>query len=479
MPSNTTITPAIAGLDSLDSIDLLGLANVSVPYFQQYFGLWLMAEESFQGVVQSLRGFDLSAHLLTFKARSEAQAASGEGGGGSTKLSVTPDGIAVIPLRGMLMKQESSYGSNTSTVAARRQVRAAAASSDVRAILLQIESPGGTVSGTKELASDIAAAAAQKPVWSACEDLCASAAYWLAAQSTRIAANDMASVGSIGTYGVVTDYSAAAASQGVKVHVVRAGSFKGLGTPGTEVSAEQLAYLQKHITDVNEHFLAGVASGRKLSLESVRAMADGRTHLASAAKSMGLIDAVESLDETLNQLRVSLSKQPGRSSKMSTENANAAANAVATLQPQIATLDEITAACPGADDTFVLSQLRVKATVAQATSAWMKQLSENNAKLTASQKETEEKLKAATTEQASKPVKPGVQPVNAGATATKGSSSSEDPVVAWEEGVNEKVKAGMTKAAAVRALVIENPELHTAYIAAYTAEHAPKITVRR
>ena len=445
----------------LATIHLVGFEAAPIPHLQQYFGPWAMCEEHLLGIAQRLQGYDVQAHVL--RVQQEAQAADGEGGS-RAKLSVTPEGIAVIPIRGMLMKQESSFGSNTSTVVARRQVRAALANSDVKGIMLAIESPGGTVAGTKELASDIATAAASKPVWAYAEDLCASAAYWLAAQATRISANDMASVGSIGTYGVINDYSGYAAKEGIKVHVVKAGDFKGMGQPGTEVTGKQLAYYQDMITQINEHFLAGVAAGRKMPIDAVRALADGRTHLASNAQGIGLIDAVESFDSAMNQFKALVSKPVKGTSRMSTEVK--AADAVATLQPQIASLDEITAACPGADDTFVLSQLRVKATVDQAKNAWMKHLADANAALAKANAELKAKEQ---TEASAATKKPGVQPVHAGATARE--ATEDDPLAAFDAAVAVEMKSGKSRAVAHAAVCRKYPELRNAMVAAHNAMH--------
>ena len=458
----------IAAAIEQKTIELIGLADVQVPYFDQYFGLWAMEGDRFTALAQGLHGYDVKAHLIAVQQRGEGeiQAASEARSSRGTSFQMTEDGIALINIRGTLMKQQSSMSSATSTVVARRQVRAALQNDDVKAIVFQMESPGGTVAGTQELAADIAAATAKKPTIAYVEDLAASACYWLAAQAGRIVANSMALVGSIGTYGVVYDYSAAAAKEGIKVHVVRAGDFKGFGVPGTELSAKGLEHYQTLVTQMNEHFLAAVASGRKKSIETVRSLADGRMHMADVAKGLGLIDAVETFDDTLAQLRSSLSKSSGRSSKMSTEQP--AADTVAP--PAAASIDQITAACPGADDSFVLAQLKAKATVAQATSAYMKHLTEANAKLATENKDLLAKqTTTTTTTTATAGKKIGVEPVGTGKAAA-GADVDGDPIAAWQDGIAEKVKAGKSRADATRAMVKEQPELHQAYLDATNAK---------
>jgi signal peptide peptidase SppA len=179
----------------------------------------------------------------------------------------------------------------TATTLVRRDLRALLADESVKSMLIHVESPGGASAGTAELFDEIHAAAKRKTVWAYIDDLGASAAYWAAAGADRIVANAAAKVGSIGTYAVIVDQSREAAARGLITHVVKAGKFKGMGTAGTQISTEQLAELQRIVDGVNDLFLAGVAKGRRMSIDKVRDLADGRVHLAADALKLGLIDA--------------------------------------------------------------------------------------------------------------------------------------------------------------------------------------------
>ena len=227
------------------------------------------------------------------------------------------DGIAVISITGALMKQRASFSRATSTALLRRSIRSAAADRDIRGIMMVIDSPGGTVAGTGDLADDIAAAAGQKPVHAFFEDLAASAAYWVGSQANHVSANPTALVGSIGTFAVVHDLSKAADDAGIKVHVIKAGEFKGAGAPGSVVTDDQLAQMQIMVDGLNEHFLDGVASGRGMNRAQVNQLNDGRVHIAATAQELNLIDAVESFaaafdrldQQTANQKRSVLAMQ--------------------------------------------------------------------------------------------------------------------------------------------------------------------------
>lgn len=269
---------------------------MNIPHFDQWIGVWAMQEEAFCAGSRLLMDIDLHLHMQgpdPERARDEADRRG--------RLSVQ-EGIAVIPLHGVLMKHQSSMQDSTSTVVARRLIREARSSSDVKAALIHIDSPGGTVAGTPQLAADIAALAAAKPTIGFVENLCASAALWCGSQCSKLIATAESLVGSIGTYGVVHDLSAAATLKGVKVHVVRAGAMKGAGVPGTEITADQLADHQRIVNDLNAFFLRGVATGRGMSLARVGELADGRVHIAAHAQQMGLLDGVQSLDATWSKL---------------------------------------------------------------------------------------------------------------------------------------------------------------------------------
>lgn len=127
-----------------------------VPYLDHYFGPWAIQPAPFHAMVARFRSTSISAHM----AGPRPQQAREMAGRGYTVQS----GIAVIELRGVPMKHISSLTLGTSTVEVRRAVRGAAADDSVQGILLLIDSPGGTVAGTSDLAIDVADAAARKPV---------------------------------------------------------------------------------------------------------------------------------------------------------------------------------------------------------------------------------------------------------------------------------------------------------------------------
>jgi len=280
--------------------------------FNNHMGPWLVEPSWFTNTVQAVKDGLYDSYASKPKAQS----------GDSTELDrlgveVSKEGIAVIPVVGPMMKGFSKFMDNASTVRIRQQVRAAVRDEDVKGILLQIDSPGGQVAGTKELADDIASATSSKPVFAQIEDLGASAALWIAVQADKVFANLTAEVGSIGVFAVVEDTSEAADRAGVKVHVISTGDQKGAFVDGAPVTKEQLAELQGRVDDINVIFKTAVSEGRGLTMAQVDKVADGRTFIAEKAEELGLIDGVASTDETMAAL-TELVKGKDRQNRQST-----------------------------------------------------------------------------------------------------------------------------------------------------------------
>lgn len=210
--------------------------------------------------------------------------------------------LAIIPVVGPLSKRGDVWRGLASMQELGRAVRHAASNPNVRAILLDVDSPGGTVDGTEELASIVRAAAEQKPLYAYANGLMASAAYWLGSCAREIAAPATAQVGSIGVVMVHWEMSRLADAMGYTFNIITAGKFKAMGNSVEPLSEEARAYLQAGIDGLYELFLDAVATGRRVDRDKAQAMADGKVFLAGEALSMGLIDRMESRDSFINHI---------------------------------------------------------------------------------------------------------------------------------------------------------------------------------
>lgn len=225
------------------------------------------------------------------------------------------DGVARIRIEGPIVKRVPGWARYYGVRMAgaqdvQLQLARALADTNVRSVLLVIDSPGGTLAGVQELADALFAARAQKVLWSYGSDLVASAATWLGVQASRFSANRAALIGSIGVYCVAVDASRFYESAGVKVEVIRAGALKGAGTFGTAITDEQRASWQAMVDGAAALFVEAVARGRGLPVEDVRALATGAIWYADEARGLGLIDRVESLDVAHASCAVAMLEAP-------------------------------------------------------------------------------------------------------------------------------------------------------------------------
>ncbi|MBL3582615.1 S49 family peptidase [Oleidesulfovibrio alaskensis] len=207
------------------------------------------------------------------------------------------DGVAVINVHGILTARGASFRGYRFTTGMQDELRpaidAAIADSAVHALLLDVNSPGGTVAGTKELADHIASlrAVTDKPLAAYANGLMASAAYWLAAATGRVLAPATATVGSIGVVAVYRDSSRYNEKAGVQYNYLTSGQFKAAGNPDTPLSDRDRAYLQGLLNTQYRHFTDGVSAGMGLNATELEIWADGKMFVASDAPS-GLVTSI-------------------------------------------------------------------------------------------------------------------------------------------------------------------------------------------
>jgi signal peptide peptidase SppA len=427
-----------------------------------YFGLWSMHEQTLVSLVNAVNGTNLSAHIMSAAARESVAKQN------SADYQVTDDGIAVISISGPMMKSVSSLSSGTSTVRVRQQLRSARGNADVKGAILVMDTPGGTVRGNSDLADEVAAFAAVKPIYAFVEDMTASSGVSVASQATKRFANSpQALYGSMGTYSVLTDYSGRAEEMGIKVLVVKAGEYKGTGEPGTKITDAQLADAQRVVNALNEGYLQLIARGLNKPLESIRALADGRAHPASVAKEMGLIDGVQSYDETYRQLVSLTNRTPPSRSPSSTRS-------TPPMEKVSATLAELKQSFPKSTAEWRETQLEKAASLQEAAIAYgqhVEALSE------AAAKKHEQDLAAAKAEAAEKAKSDLAKKSGAlGHDPLKGKQSGADQLDAGNSGdAVEDFNAAVAKLcgarptmqqrmAAIRTVAKRDPELYQNYL---------------
>ena len=208
------------------------------------------------------------------------------------------NGVAVLSIRGVLSQfaVRTWWGELVATGMLnqiRPAIATALADNAVSAVLLDINSPGGTVAGMKELSDFIASAgkASGKPMAAYANGTMASAAYSIGAATGRVFAPATASVGSIGIISVLPNYAGWNEKMGVSYAYLTAGAWKAVGNEDNPLTDQERAYIQARLDTLYQHFTDGVASGMGLDVAALGTWADGQIFIASAAP-QGLVTAI-------------------------------------------------------------------------------------------------------------------------------------------------------------------------------------------
>jgi capsid assembly protease len=223
---------------------------------------------------------------------------------------VTPHGVAVLTVEGTLVHKAMGAYPPSGFMAypdIEADLHDAAADPRIKAILIDMDTPGGEASDSAfQLANAVRDAAAIKPVWVVVDEQATSAGYLIASGATRILAPPSAATGSIGVIALHLDASAHEAQEGFKWTVIRAGARKADGNPYEPASPEFLADLQASVDRLYGRFVDVVAAHRKLSPAAVRATEAAVYDDSSEALRLGLIDAIATPEEAMDALHAEI-----------------------------------------------------------------------------------------------------------------------------------------------------------------------------
>ncbi|MCO7736459.1 S49 family peptidase [Brucella intermedia] len=260
------------------------------------------------------------------------------------EIAETDGKVAVIPVYGVLadrMDLFSAMSGGTSYAGIKRQLHKALSNEDVKAVVLDIDSPGGSVPGTDELATEIRKLrGGEKPIIAQVNSLAASAAYWIASSADEIVVTPSGRAGSIGVYTAHDDISAALEKAGVKRTYISAGKHKVEGNETEPLGKDTLAYIQDSVNRSYGRFLQSVADGRGVTKSKVEdGFGQGRMFYSEALIDRGMADRIATLDETL--ARLGANTEPEYVRRVKASNA-AKAEAAQLLANKMASGEEIT-----------------------------------------------------------------------------------------------------------------------------------------
>lgn len=225
---------------------------------------------------------------------------------------MTADGIAKIGVIGPLVKRASGFdawcGGMTSYTQLTREIETAVQDTDVKGILLEVDSPGGEASGVEQVAEMIYNARSSKPVYAVAEDMACSAAYWIASAAEKLYVSRSGYVGSIGVVMAHADQSELNAKRGVQVSYIYAGAHKIDGNPHQPLSEDARSKFQAMVDGLYADFTADVAKQRGMSVAKVKAT-EADVFRPTDAIERGLADKAGTLETALADMRRQLSRE--------------------------------------------------------------------------------------------------------------------------------------------------------------------------
>jgi signal peptide peptidase SppA len=263
---------------------------------------WAILPSTLELIVDVLQ-FRAAGGVLTedeIQARIGAAKNGPRAGGGQSST------VAVIPVYGPISQRQnlmSASSGGTSVEGLAADFRSALADPQVDAIVLEFDSPGGTIDGIAELAAEIRDARGAKPIVAHANTMAASAAYWLASAADEIVATQTGVVGSVGVFTAHQDLSKAAEDAGVKTTLISYGKYKTEGNKWEPLTDDAKANLQDQVDQIGGMFVADLARNRGVPVDTVRkGYGEGRVMLAKQALAAGMVDRIDTLDNTIRRV---------------------------------------------------------------------------------------------------------------------------------------------------------------------------------
>ncbi|GKT10122.1 signal peptide peptidase SppA [Desulforhabdus sp. TSK] len=201
----------------------------------------------------------------------------------------SPNQIAVVEVRGLIDNSQETV----------KALRKYCRDDHVKAVLVRIESPGGGIGPSQEIAREVTRTLKEKPVVASLGGIAASGGYYIASAASHIVANPGTITGSIGVIISFPNLKELFDRVGYFTNVIKSGPFKDMGNPGREMTPEERALLQETIDKAYGQFVRDVARGRHLPEEKVRQIADGRLIMGETARELGLVDALGNFQDAV------------------------------------------------------------------------------------------------------------------------------------------------------------------------------------
>jgi protease-4 len=176
----------------------------------------------------------------------------------------------------------------------------------IKGVILRINSQGGGVGPTQEIYREVVKLTEKKKVYVSMGTTCASGGYYIAAAGQKLYANPSTITGSIGVIMELMNVEDVLKKIGLKSNTIKAGEYKDTGSPFRPMTPEERAYMDGIVTNIYDQFTKDVATGRKMNVETVKKLAEGRIYTGTMAKDVGLVDAIGNFYDTVDAMKADL-----------------------------------------------------------------------------------------------------------------------------------------------------------------------------
>jgi protease-4 len=176
----------------------------------------------------------------------------------------------------------------------------------IKGVILRINSPGGGVGPTQEIYREVVKLTEKKKVYVSMGTTCASGGYYIASAGQKLYANPSTITGSIGVIMELMNVEDVLKKIGLKSNTIKAGEYKDTGSPFRPMTPEERAYMDGIVTNIYDQFTKDVATGRKMNVETVKKLAEGRIYTGTMAKDVGLVDAIGNFYDTVDAMKADL-----------------------------------------------------------------------------------------------------------------------------------------------------------------------------
>jgi protease IV len=204
---------------------------------------------------------------------------------------VSGEGVGYVEVKGLIVDGQETV----------RQLRVLKKDDRVKAVVLRVDSPGGVVGPSQEISAEVKGLAKVKKVVVSMGSVAASGGYYISAPATMIYANPGTITGSIGVLMKFSNIEGLMGKVGMKAFTLKTGKFKDVGSPVRSMTPDERAMLQGVIDSTHSQFVRAVAEGRRLPVEEVRRIADGRIFSGEQALEHKLVDKLGTLQDAVEE----------------------------------------------------------------------------------------------------------------------------------------------------------------------------------